>query len=161
MFGFGWWNAVQTQMLTLHSYTYSSQFIDYMFRYIWPCLVFLICSFTMKLIFSRSVEASIYSAASVVERLSSRTNRFPNIKQKRTGVRTEFLFPSRQTGNQVREMYGGRASVTSQPPLSAASCSNLLCLFLIFFVFCCFYQLLLNEPPWGHLRHQLFSVQIK
>jgi hypothetical protein len=41
-------------------------------------------------------------------------------------------------------MYGGRASVTSQPPLSAASCSNLLCLSLIFFVFC--YKLLLNKP---------------
>jgi hypothetical protein len=49
-------------------------------------------------------------------------------------------------------MYGGRASVTSQPPLSAASYSNLLCLFLSLFVFCCFYKLLLNKPPWG-MKH--------
>jgi hypothetical protein len=49
-------------------------------------------------------------------------------------------------------MYGGRASVTSQPPLSAASCSNLLCLFLIFFVLLVFYKLLLNNPPWGRRR---------
>jgi hypothetical protein len=70
-----------------------------------------------------------YSGTLVVERLSSRTNRFPNIKPKQKTHR----FPNRQTGNQVREMYGGRASVTSQPPLSAASRSNLLCLFLIFF----------------------------
>jgi hypothetical protein len=66
-----------------------------------------------------------------------------------------------RTGHQVREMYGGTASVTSQPPLSAAPCSNLLCLFLIFFVFYCFYKLLLNKPPRGHVRHQLSSVQIK
>jgi hypothetical protein len=87
--------------------------------------------------------------------LSSRTNRFPNIKPKQKTHR----FPNRQTGNQVREMYGERESVTSHPPLSAASCSNLLCLFLIFFVFLLFfYKLLLNRPPCGH---QLSSVQMK
>jgi hypothetical protein len=81
------------------------------------CVMMLVCSSTK------------YSGTSVVERLSSRTNRFLNIKPKHKTHR----FPNRQTDNQVREMYGGRASVTSQPPLSAAAC-----LFLIFLVFCCF-----------------------
>jgi hypothetical protein len=88
-------------------------------------------------IHAETKHARKYSGTSVVERLSSRANRFPNIKQKQK--QKTHRFPNRQTGNQVREMYGGRASVTSQPPLSAASCSNLLCLFLILFVFCCFF----------------------
>jgi hypothetical protein len=74
--------------------------------------------------------APVSIKSTVEPRLSndSRTNRFPNIKPKQKTHR----FPNRQTGNPVREMYGGGASVTSQPPLSAAFCSNLPCLFLIF-----------------------------